>query len=289
MAKFKSRLSGNVPGDFYVDSSCIDCGACQWLAPETFDDYCDKARVYRQPADEAGKTRALMSILACPVAAIGTMTKQDYRSVEALFPEPVDGDVYYCGYHSPKSFGAASYLIKRPGGNVLVDSPRYSKPLLDRLENMGGVSTLFLTHSDDVGDHEKFRRHFGCRRILHEADAGPMTRDIEVLLQGEGIIRLDDEITLVPVPGHTPGSVCLIYRDTYLFSGDHLSWNPDRKSLRASRPTCWFDWEKQIRSMERLARFRFEWVLPGHGVRCHLSSERMAEELIKCIWAMRVA
>ncbi len=33
-------------------------------------------------------------------------------------------NVYHCGYHSEKSFAACSYLITRPGGNVMVDTPR---------------------------------------------------------------------------------------------------------------------------------------------------------------------
>jgi glyoxylase-like metal-dependent hydrolase (beta-lactamase superfamily II) len=28
---------------------------------------------------------------------------------------------------------------------------------------------------------------------------------------------------------------------------------------------CWHDWGIQTASMEKLAAFRFEWVLPGHG------------------------
>lgn len=58
----------------------------------------------------------------------------------------------------------------RPEGNVLVDSPRFAAPLVRRIEAMGGVALMFLTHRDDVADHEKFHQHFGCQRIVHEAD-----------------------------------------------------------------------------------------------------------------------
>jgi hypothetical protein len=37
--------------------------------------------------------------------------------------------------------------------NVLIDSPRAASPLLKRLEALGGVSKLFLTHRDDVLDY----------------------------------------------------------------------------------------------------------------------------------------
>lgn len=129
MARVKNRLPSNVPGNFYVDSSCIDCGACEWLAPETFEDDGGKARVFRQPFSAQERIRALGAVTACPVAAIGTIAKQDFGEALDLFPEGVDGPVSYCGYHSPRSFGAASYLIRRPEGNILVDSPRFAAPL----------------------------------------------------------------------------------------------------------------------------------------------------------------
>ncbi len=36
MAKLGNRRSENVQGDFYVDSSCIDCDTCRWMAPEIY-------------------------------------------------------------------------------------------------------------------------------------------------------------------------------------------------------------------------------------------------------------
>ena len=42
--------------------------------------------------------------------------------------------MYHCGYHSEASYGAASYLITREGGNVLMDSPRFDPKLLRRIQ-----------------------------------------------------------------------------------------------------------------------------------------------------------
>ena len=51
-------------------------------------------------------------------------------------PKPILGarDVLHCGYHSESSYGAASYLIQREGGNVLADSPRFDAKLLKRIQ-----------------------------------------------------------------------------------------------------------------------------------------------------------
>jgi glyoxylase-like metal-dependent hydrolase (beta-lactamase superfamily II) len=83
---------------------------------------------------------------------------------------------------------------------------------------------------------------------------------------------------VIPVPGHTRGSAALLYRDTFLFSGDHL-WG-DEGSLGAGRDVCWFSWSEQLRSIARLREHTFTWVLPGHGGRFHASSsEAMRAEL----------
>jgi len=92
------------------------------------------------------------------------------------------------------------------------------------------------------------------------------------------------------VPGHTRGHTVLLYRETYLFTGDHLAWSPGRKSLYAFRDACWYSWEEQIHSMERLLDYRFEWVLPGHGWRHHAASAAaMRSELERCLTWMRRA
>jgi glyoxylase-like metal-dependent hydrolase (beta-lactamase superfamily II) len=276
VASIRKRLPANAPGDFYVDSTCIDCGTCRWVAPASFDAHGDASRVYRQPGNARETHRALMAVLACPVAAIGTTEKHDLDDAYAAFPDPIDGNVYHCGYHSADSYGAASYLIVRPQGNVLVDSPRFTDPLVRRLEDMGGVALMFLTHRDDVADHREFHEHFGCPRILHRADVGGGTRDVEIQVEGLGQIELDAELKVMPVPGHTRGSMCLLHRERYLFSGDHLAWDESRKRLVAWRDVCWYDWDQQTQSVKQLQEHRFEWVLPGHGQRVHRPAGEMA-------------
>lgn len=39
-----------------------------------------------------------------------------------------------CCLHAELSFGCASYLIRRPEGNVLVDVPRYVPKLVNRIK-----------------------------------------------------------------------------------------------------------------------------------------------------------
>jgi glyoxylase-like metal-dependent hydrolase (beta-lactamase superfamily II)/ferredoxin len=279
MANPARRLSDNVDGEFYVDDSCIDCGACRWIAPASFGERSDISVVVRQPATAAERRQAVKALVACPTASIGTRGKLDLAGEGAIYPDEIAPGVYHCGYHARASYGAASWLIVRPEGNVLIDSPRFAGQLVKRMEALGGVATMFLTHRDDVADHQKFHDHFGCARILHEADLGTNIRTVERAIAGTAPVRLDADIVLIPVPGHTRGSTCLLYRDTFLFVGDHVSWLEAEGGLRVARHVCWFDWDQQVASVARLSEHRFEWILPGHGA----PGRRPAAEMAKAV------
>ena len=287
MARLAARLAENAAGDFYVDSTCIDCDTCRQIAPEVFAraDAIEQSVVVCQPDGEPARARSLMALVACPTASIGTVSKADARLAAARFPEPIAGEIYYCGYTSEKSFGASSYLVRRPEGNVLVDSPRAAGPLLARVAEMGGIRQMFLSHRDDVADHARFRARFGCECIAHRLERLPVEREIE----DHDPVWLAPDLLAIPVPGHTRGSTALLYDETYLFTGDHLWWSEARGRLHASRSVCWYSWPEQTRSMERLLDFRFEWVLPGHGRRYRAASAAaMRAELEELASAMRL-
>jgi len=289
MASISKRLKTNAPGAFYVDDTCIDCATCRWVAPESFDAQANASRVYHQPKSTEDVRRAEMALLACPVAAIGSERKRDLSGARAAFPDPIEKPVYHCGYHAESSYGAASYLIRRADGNVLVDSPRFTRPLVERIEAMGGLRWMFLTHMDDVADHEKFHAHFGCERILHAADLRPGTRDVETTIEGGAAVALAADLIAIPTPGHTRGSMCLLFGERFLFTGDHLAWSAALGQIYAFRGACWHDWSELRRSVALVGEYKFEWILPGHGARCHFDVEAMPGELARCLEWMEAA
>lgn len=289
MARISERLPQNVPGEFFVDSTCIDCDACRQVAPASFRDHGGQSSVFHQPKNPGELHRAFMALVTCPTASIGTVHHRNARSGVAAFPVHVVDDVYFCGFTSEASFGAWAYLIVRPaeqGGNVLVDSPRFNSPLARRIEEMGGVNLMLLSHRDDIADHAKFAEHFHCPRVMHEAD-GAAARGVERVITGSAPIRLDRDLQLIPTPGHTRGHQVFLYRDKVLFTGDHLAWSPERETLTAFRDVCWYSWKEQTRSMETLLNYPFEWVLPGHGRIGHSSAEAMRKHLENCVARMR--
>jgi glyoxylase-like metal-dependent hydrolase (beta-lactamase superfamily II)/ferredoxin len=289
MANPARRLPQNIAGDFFVDETCIDCDACRQIAPRTFRDHGDQSSVYRQPETSVEIHQALKSLVACPTGSIGTTRRHDTRAAVEAFPELIDGNVYFCGFTAESSFGAWSYLVVRPeaeGGNVLVDSPRFSRPLVKNIEALGGVKTIFLTHRDDVADHEAFARRFGAARVMH-ADDRAARHGVERAVEGEQEVRLDETLRAIPTPGHTRGHMVLLYKDQYLFTGDHLAWSPARRGLTAFRGACWYSWAEQTRSMEKLLGYTFAWVLPGHG-RIHGGEpSAMREHLRACVEWMK--
>src|SRR5581483_905098 len=137
MALLARRLPGNAAGDLFVDDSCIDCETCRQIAPSVFarDRGAGQSVVRIQPVSEADERRALMALVACPTASIGSASKRDPSDAARAFPEEIDSGVYACGFASPSSYGASSYFVRRAdGGNLLVDSPRAAKPLFARLD-----------------------------------------------------------------------------------------------------------------------------------------------------------
>ncbi len=75
----------------------------------------------------------------------------------------------------------------------------------------------------------------------------------------------EGDVLLIPIPGHTPGSLAILYRNHYLFTGDSLYYSRPRGHLVSSRLHCWSDWEQQKKSLKTLEGFKWLQILPGHG------------------------
>jgi glyoxylase-like metal-dependent hydrolase (beta-lactamase superfamily II)/ferredoxin len=278
MANPRKRVPGNVPGAFFVDSTCIDCDACRQIAPSVFGEAADTSFVKAQPVSSTDRRHALQALLACPTGSIGCLGDDDPKAVMKDFPLIVEEPVYYCGFNSPKSYGGNSYFLRHPAGNWLIDSPKFVTPLVQQLESLGGISHIFLTHRDDVADAERYSARFGSRRIIHQ-DELPSQPGAEVVLRGEGPWELAPGVLAIPTPGHTRGHCVLLYQERFLFTGDHLAWDRDARRLTAFEEHCWYSWPQQAGSMGRLAAHRFEWVLPGHGQRVRLPAAEMRRQV----------
>lgn len=288
MAILKLSRKENEEGNFFVDNTCIDCGTCYWVAPKTFDLVGDMSAVVNQPIKKADAIAAYRAMYSCPTNSIGVKNLDPLgKKVLNEMPYVIHGDVYHTGFHAEESYGAASYFIHREKGNVLIDCPSFSKKLATRFQLFGGIEYQLLTHKDDVADTDKFWNKFQSKRMIHKDDITENSILWEEYFHGEDEILIDADLIAIPVPGHTKGSVCFLYKKKYLFTGDHLAYSPELGHLFAFKRACWYDFDKQIESMEKLLHYDFEYVLPGHGAPVHGSVEDMKDQLKKCIEWMK--
>ncbi|MEW5318489.1 MAG: hypothetical protein WDW38_009707 [Sanguina aurantia] len=328
LSKSRESRPENVAGDFFVDHTCIDCDTCRSMAPAVYGRVGDQSAVTHQPTSSEDRVEALKALLSCPTFSIHTAHKssQELQAAQQALPSPVKGaeGIFFCGWNSEKSFGGNSYLLQRPQGNILIDSPRFNPVLARRLAALGGVSYIFLTHRDDVADHAKWAKHFGCPRIIHKGEVNEDTAACEIQLEGEGpwgppeTLPLSsghasassvpdtvsdskegsataDDVTFIWTPGHTEFHVCMYHPASHtLFAGDHLAGagvydNSIQTALGKGVPPSgvpelfvykdfnWWSFPEQLKSVEKLLKWDFLRVLPGHGRMALLkdSSQRM--------------
>ncbi len=278
------RNPESAPGDWYIDTACINCAASRHVAPGLIVERGDKSVFARQPANEEEQMMAWRARLVCPTASVRTEAKR--QRPEGIFPQELAPGVYRCGFNSKDSYGAHSYFVARAEGNLLVDSPRYAGELRKFLDGAGGVKDILLSHRDDVADADKYAEAFGARVWIHQDDAraAPYAKN---RIEGMNEIKIRDALLAIPVPGHTKGSVVYLLEDTYLFTGDSLAWNEERSQLIAFCDACWYSWRALTDSLSRLEAYHFEWVLPGHGSSAHLPAQEMSRELHALVQRMR--
>jgi glyoxylase-like metal-dependent hydrolase (beta-lactamase superfamily II)/ferredoxin len=301
--------SGDVWGRLYVTRKCCGAATCRNFAPEIFGDVSlpsvlpgsyeegSFTGIISQPRNKEEYLAARTAVAGCAFGAIRLEKPSTKLSAEEggspwrHWPNRLEDNVWALGQPSQKNYGALAYFIELPTGGVLVDVPKPSEDLFRWLETHGGVRWLFLTHRDHVQHHAEFAARFpGCRRVIGGADVNKRqssfadaTDAVEIKLSNElvpmtleGTPILPEalssaEFAVIPQPGHTPGSLCLLYRGRFLFTGDHLAYSRRLGHIIGHRLQCWDDWERQSSSAQQLAawaaagQLRFQWLLPGHG------------------------
>ena len=170
------------------------------------------------------------------------------------------------------------YLLSN-GSEALVIDPGYEPDtILDSLEGLT-LKAILLTHGhfDHVGAVKELVAETGCEVYIHAAEstmppmmtAGPLyyTR---TYAEGDTIAPIEGaELKVLHTPGHTPGSVCLLWGQE-LFAGDTLfAGSCGRVDLPGGDPA------QMLQSLNRLASLQSDYrVHPGHGPSTTLSQEK---------------
>lgn len=265
-----------------MDDRCTNCDVARQLAPGLIGEVGGRSAVLREPRDRGEAERLHAAAHACHTRSLHP---PDDRLEEVPDPFPMaldgpDGAVYLCGHNSRQTAGANSYLLRRPGGTVMmVDTPRWSPSLAARYEKLGPVTDVLLTHRDHAAHGRQYADGFGARLWIHEGDldAAP---DADRVLRGTEPVEIADGVVAHPLPGHTEGSVLYLADDRYCFTGDSFHWSRTTGDVEVFDTVTWHSVEELAASLERTAgRLRFEWLLPGHGDRRRLPPGEMTARL----------
>jgi glyoxylase-like metal-dependent hydrolase (beta-lactamase superfamily II) len=265
MARPGDRHPDSADGDWYVDTGCIACDASRQVAPGLIGkDSRGRSIFLRQPETSEDLEMAWRALLICPTRSVGN--EEVARPYPKLYPHDLGDGVHRLGHNSRDSFGAHSYLVVRDAGNLMVDSPRWTREVYQSIDEMGGVSDILLTHRDDIADAERYANRYDATVHVHEDDSGSVPFATN-LIRGSDPVDVRDDVVAWPVPGHTKGSVFWFVDDHILFSGDSLAWHPRLEELIAFRDSAWYSWDEQRRSLARVANEgpRFDRLFCGHG------------------------
>ncbi|MFI0258040.1 MBL fold metallo-hydrolase [Streptomyces sp. NPDC017056] len=265
---------------WYVDDRCTNCDVARQLAPGLVAERGGRSEIVRQPRDAAEERQLHAAAFACPTRSIRHPAR---RLDPALDPYPMPlgtTDVLLCGHNSPHTAGANSYLLRRPGGTLMmVDTPRWSEPLAARYEALGPLTDILLTHRDHVAHGRRYADRLGARLWIHEGDLDSVP-EADHVLRGTESTEIAAGVLAHPLPGHTEGSVVYVADERYCFSGDSFYWSRTTGDVEVADSVTWFSIEALAASLARtVGRLRFEWLLPGHGDRKHLPAADMADRM----------
>lgn len=125
------------------------------------------------------------------------------------------------------------YIVYDPGQKrcCVIDPGYEAETILDRVNGLGlTVEAILLTHGhfDHVGAVAEIAAETDCKVFISAADLGlpPMITNgklyyTDTYPASGSVTAAGLTFRVIPTPGHTPGSVCLVCGDV-MFSGDTL-------------------------------------------------------------------
>ncbi|MGW2326587.1 MBL fold metallo-hydrolase [Streptomyces sp. NPDC001700] len=268
---------------WYVDGRCLNCNLARQYAPGLIGytpggNYGGISTVLRQPENEDEVRQLYMAAHACPTRSVHPPA-DDWAPDSDPYPMPLDaaGTVLLCGHASPRTYGAASYLLRRPDSTaMMIDTPHFRPALARRYEAQAGkITDVLLTHLDHVAHGRQYADAFGARLWIHEGDLHSRP-DADSVIRGQAPVEIGPGVTAHPFPGHTAGSTVFVADDTFCFTGDAFFWSHSEHDLEVADSVVYDSIKTLAASVARGAEeLTFEWVLPGHGSFHRLPAEEM--------------
>jgi glyoxylase-like metal-dependent hydrolase (beta-lactamase superfamily II) len=178
--------------------------------------------------------------------------------------------------------GVNGYLLRctRTQEQLLVDAAD-DVMFVAAIMGSRGLSTIVTTHAHDahVLALPDLEESTFARTVAHPDDSGAIPTPTSHPVRDGDVVGVGKvELTVLHLPGHTPGSIALLYSPAdgsapHLFSGDALlSGGPGTTSTP----------EERDRLLDSLGRKVFDalpdetWIYPGHGEDTTVGRERAA-------------
>lgn len=285
MARPDLAHSSNAAGPWYVDNRCIRCDASRNWAPGLIEaDAMGRSYVARQPEREDEQAAMWRAAATCPTKSIGNLSH--LTEPPGIFPYLLTEGVIALGNNALSSFAAHSFLVERPDGNLMVDSPRYNRTLAESVDSLGGIAHILLSHRDDVADADRWAERYGARVWIGEADrdAAPYATDVT---PGDTVTVISPGVGSIPAPGHTAGHVVYHIDNRLLFTGDTLHWNHRRGEMDVFPKQTFYSWAILADTIDMLAALPVDWVFAGHGMWHNIGDQEWKRQMAALGPAMR--
>jgi hypothetical protein len=150
-----------------------------------------------------------------------------------------------------------AFLLRRGAGNLLI----YSAPSLDAraFADVGGISRAYLNHRHEAGFGDDLP---DVPLFVHAADRDAVARRRTVRAAFSQRHMLDDDLEVVPTPGHTPGATAYLWdsgQHRFLFTGDTI-YLRDAQWVAAVLDSS--DRHAYIQSLELIRELDFDVLVP---------------------------
>jgi len=193
--------------------------------------------------------------------------------------EVVSGIFTWPWFSEPHGYNFNGHLIHHAGGNLCIDPVEPAEEDFEEIARHG-VARIVLTNRNHSRAANKVRARTGARTAIHPADA-PHARSQSAELDDE--LRIGEKIgplTVVGVPGKSPGEVALHWPERrILIVGDAVVGDPPGRCKLL--PEKVIDDSARLReSVRELLSLDFDTLLVGDGAPILQGAKERLRELV---------
>jgi glyoxylase-like metal-dependent hydrolase (beta-lactamase superfamily II) len=193
--------------------------------------------------------------------------------------EVVSGIFTWPWFSAPHGYNFNGHLIRHAGGNLCIDPVEPAEEDFEEIARHG-VARIVLTNRNHSRAANKIRARTGARTAIHPADA-PHARSQSADLDDElNIGEKVGPLTVVGVPGKSPGEVALHWPERrILIVGDAVVGDPPGRCKLL--PEKVVDDPARLReSVRSLLALDFDILLPGDGAPILQGAKERLRELV---------